>query len=101
MSQSGIRKTPGYVEKVDSFPRPTTIGGLREFLGLVNFQRKFVDNCSEIQKPLSSLTGGKRNKELKWSPEMVEAFEIFDPFESSSILITAEEVLVDMSMFDE
>ena len=49
----GMRKVPGYVDKVKNMARPTTVGQLREFLGLANFQRKFVPHFSTIQKPLS------------------------------------------------
>ena len=75
VSRSGIRKTDDYLRKVEEFPRPKTVGELREFLGLVNFQRKFIPNCSEIQKPLSCLTGGRKRKLLVWTPDMVEAFK--------------------------
>ena len=75
VSRGGVRKTPAYIEKVDSFPRPTTVRQLREFLGLVNFQRKFIPGCSTLQKPLSALTGGAKKKVLQWTPDMVAAFE--------------------------
>ena len=74
VSQSGIRKTNKYTKSVESYPKPQTVGQLREFLGFINFQRKYVPNCSVIQKPLSCLTGGKKNKPLTWTPEMEEAF---------------------------
>ena len=75
VSEEGIRKTPEYVEKIENYPRPTNVGELREFLGLINFQRKFLPNCSEVQKPLSCLTGGKKKKQLEWSTEMINSFE--------------------------
>ena len=75
VSTTGIKKTREYVEKVMNFPMPETVGGLREFLGLINFQRKYVPNCSTIQKPLSSLTGGKSNQRINWTEEMTSAFE--------------------------
>ena len=75
VSASGIGKCPKYIEKVVSFPKPGTVGELRGFLGLINFQRKYIPRCSELQKPLSCLTGGKTKKKLEWSIEMTEAFE--------------------------
>jgi hypothetical protein len=74
VSQSGIKKTPEYVDKISEYPQPTTAGELRQFLGLINFQRKFLPNCSEIQKPLSIHTGGRKTKALTWTDEMVDAF---------------------------
>ena len=75
VSRSGISKTPQYVEKIKNYPRPTTRGELREFLGFVNFQRKFVSNCSLMQQPLSCLTGGNKNKKLEWTDKMIESFD--------------------------
>ena len=74
VSRSGIRKTRKYVQSVVDFPQPKTVSDLRQFLGFINFQRKFLPRCSEIQKPLSCLTGGKRSKVLDWTPEMLSAF---------------------------
>lgn len=74
VGRDGIRKTHAYLKKVEEYPRPENLGELREFLGLLNFQRKFVPHCSEIQKPLSSRTSGRKNKKLEWNAEMEEAF---------------------------
>ena len=73
ISPTGIRKTVDYVKKISEYPQPTTIGELREFLSFVNFQRKFLPNCFEIEKPLSCLTGGRRAKLLTWTPDMLTA----------------------------
>ena len=75
VSRTGISKPKAYLEKINNFPRPSNVRQLREFLGLVNFQRKFVPECSITQKPLAELTGGKGNKKVTWTPEMEHAFE--------------------------
>ena len=75
VSSSGVSKTEEFVKKVANFPQPETVQQLREFLGLVNFQRKFLQHCSEVQQPLSALTGGSKNKKLDWTNKMIEAFE--------------------------
>ena len=75
VSSSGVQKTGEYVEKVRNYPRPGTVGELREFLGLINFQRKFIPHCSTLQKPLTRLTGGKSKKKLDWDKEMLDSFE--------------------------
>ena len=76
VGKDGIQKSPEFVEKVLKFERPQTVGELRQFLGLANFQRKFVARFSEIQKPLSELTGGRnRRKRLNWTQQMEDSFE--------------------------
>jgi hypothetical protein len=75
VSSQGLAKPQSYIDAVTSFPRPTTVKELRKFLGLVNFQRKFVSNCSVLMKPLSKLTGGRGSSKIIWSDIMIEAFE--------------------------
>ena len=75
ITRTGLSKQTKYIEKVSKFPKPTTVKELREFLGLINFQRKFVPFCSSLQKPLSQYTGGKSKAKIEWNPQMEEAFE--------------------------
>ena len=75
VSASGLKKQLDYVEKVDAFPRPQTVREVQQFLGLLNFQRKFVKDLSTLQRPLSELTGGKKNSKIVWTEERVKAFE--------------------------
>jgi hypothetical protein len=75
IDRQGIRKSPEFMQKVKEYPRPGTVTQLRQFLGLVNFQRKFINKCSVIAKPLSELTGGPKRQKLVWSPDMLSAFE--------------------------
>ena len=71
----GIRKSPEFIQKIKDYPKPKTVTELRQFLGLVNFQRKFISRCSEIGKPLSELTGGPKKKVITWTNEMDTAFD--------------------------
>lgn len=75
ISERGIAKCPKYIEQVKEFPVPTTVTQVRQFLGLVTFQRKFIRNCSIIAQPLSKLTSGPKKKKLTLNEEEVAAFE--------------------------
>jgi hypothetical protein len=74
VGSSGLQKAPEYVDQVTNFPKPSTVSQLRQFLGLVNFQRKFIPNCSVIAQPLSCLTGGPKKKQITWTDAMDSAF---------------------------
>jgi hypothetical protein len=78
VSAEGLRKPPHNIEKVQAMLRPTTVRGLREFLGLANFQRKFVPNFSAIRKPLNEKNGGRGTRKLKWNHDMIKAFEMLN-----------------------
>ena len=60
MSEQGVATDPGKVDKVKSWPTPTTTG-------LANYYRDFAG----IVKPLLKLT--ERNGTLKWTPECDDA----------------------------
>jgi len=60
------------VQGIIDFPVPTTIRKLRQFLGMVNFYRKHIPNCSEIAKPLFELLS---RKTIKWSQPCQVAFD--------------------------
>lgn len=74
VGRSGMKKNPTYTKEVVDFPKPKTVEDLRRFLGLLNFQRKFIPNCSSIAKPLSQHVGGPKRKLLLWTTEMETAF---------------------------
>ena len=74
ISHKGIRKSSEYVDKVMQVEKPQTVKEMRKFLGLVNFQRKFVPYCSILTKPLSEWTTGSRSKKVEWNARMEEAF---------------------------
>ena len=91
VGRTGMKKLPAYVQKVDEFPKPTTVRELRSFLGFVNFQRKFIPRCSVIAKPLSRVTGGRKSqgtRKLKWTEEMETAFLKLKEALKEDILLT-------------
>ena len=76
INRQGIKKSPEFIEKVKNYPKPKTITELRQFLGLVNFQRKFIQNCSLITKSLSSITGQPKRKIINWTEEQTNSFNL-------------------------
>ena len=59
VSAAGISPLPSKVQTIADFPVPHTIRKLREFLGLVNFYRRFIPNCATILQPLTDLLSSK------------------------------------------
>ena len=72
---NGLRKSEEYVKSVKNVKKPTTVKEMRKFLGLINFQRKFIEDCSLLTQSLSPWTAGNRNRKIAWSTEMDEAFD--------------------------
>jgi hypothetical protein len=74
VSADGLAKQPDYVEKIVQFPRPRTVKELQTFLGLVGFQRKFIEGCSMIAKPLNAWLGKRQSTVVRWDEDMDRAF---------------------------
>ena len=52
---TGIRPLETKVQVIREFPPPTTQRKLREFIGLINFYRRFIPDCATTLEPLNSL----------------------------------------------
>jgi len=68
----GVAMDQDKVEAVSSWPQPHSPRGLRGFLGLAGYYRRFIQNYRTIAAPLTALL---RKAAFVWSPEATEAFE--------------------------
>ncbi|GKB68894.1 putative reverse transcriptase domain-containing protein [Tanacetum coccineum] len=74
VNQNGIHVDPGKIEAVKNWEAPTSPTGVRSFLGLAGYYRRFIANFSSIAKPLTLLT--QKNKKYVWGAEQEEAFQL-------------------------
>lgn len=72
VSKDGLRPGSKKIDAVASFPVPTNIHHVRQFVGLASFFRRFIPNFGAIAKPLTSLT--KANVPWSWEQPQEEAF---------------------------
>ena len=71
---SGIRPLESKTEVIRNFPQPASQRKLREFLGLVNFYRRFIPNGATILHPLNRLLSKSTPNTLTWTDATVAAF---------------------------
>ena len=78
LSKNGIKKSQEYIDRILKAPKPRTVHELMKFMGLVNFQRRFIRSCSELTKPLTDAIDHKakniKKKEVHWNESMEKAF---------------------------
>ena len=65
---------PGKVEKILAAGRPVSKKGVRSFLGLVGYYRKFVPYFADVARPSTDLTKGPVSK-IEWTAECEAAFK--------------------------
>lgn len=77
ITAEGIMPLESRVESVKKFPAPTSFRKLREFLGLLNFHRRFIPSCARVLQPLTDLLRRDDQKapEFCWSDEHQNAFQ--------------------------
>jgi hypothetical protein len=77
VSAAGIRPLPARIATIQAHQPPANIKQLQGFLGLFNFNRRFVKDAAAIIKPLTdALKGGKSGTAaVEWSPPLQAAFK--------------------------
>ena len=73
VSASGIKPDPEKVKAIQNLATPTTVKGVRSFIGMCGYYRRFVPNFVKIAKPLTDLT--KKNRHFYWTEECQVSFE--------------------------
>lgn len=90
VSGEGVRPLDEKVHAIQQFPPPQTVRGLRRFLGMLNFYRRFLKNAAEHQAPLNDLLVGqdmKGSKPVNWTPHLQKIFELCKKSLSDAVML--------------
>ena len=69
----GVRIDPAKVEAITNWESPTSVSGVRSFLGFANFYRTFIKNYSDLTLPLTQLT--HKGALYQWTNQCEQAFQ--------------------------
>lgn len=69
----GVRMDPDKIKAIQEWEAPTTVKGVRSFLGFANFYRRFIQGFSEIVRPLTDLT--QKDNPFLWTSMAEDAFQ--------------------------
>ena len=75
ISHLGSTPLPSKVKAIEDFPKPSTVKGLQEFLGMINFYHRFISHAASLLLPLHcALQKSTPRQVLSWTAEMDNAF---------------------------
>ncbi|GKE37160.1 reverse transcriptase domain-containing protein [Tanacetum coccineum] len=69
----GIEVDKGKIDVIAKLPHPTTVKGIRSFLGHAGFYRRFIKDFSKISRPMTHLL--EKNTPFIFSEECIQAFQ--------------------------
>nr|GEV76214.1 reverse transcriptase domain-containing protein [Tanacetum cinerariifolium] len=86
ISKKGIEVDKAKIEVISKLPYPTTVKGIRSFLGHAGFYRRFIKDFSKISRPMTHLL--EKNSPFIFSNECIQAFRTLkDKLTEASIFI--------------
>nr|GEY81963.1 reverse transcriptase domain-containing protein [Tanacetum cinerariifolium] len=74
ISKKGIEVDKAKIEVISKLPHPSTVKGIRSFLGHAGFYRRFIKDFSKISRPMTHLL--EKNSSFIFSNECIQAFRI-------------------------
>jgi hypothetical protein len=73
INKDGLAVDPKKVADILNWKAPTDARGIKSFVGMVGYYRRFIEGFSKIAKPMTALLANK--VEFKWTQKCQEAFE--------------------------
>ncbi|GJZ98088.1 reverse transcriptase domain-containing protein [Tanacetum coccineum] len=102
ISKNGIEVDKAKVDVIAKLPHPTTVKGVRSFLGHAGFYRRFIKDFSKISRPMTHLL--EKNTPFIFSDKCIQAFNTLKKLTEAPILIAPDwdlpfELMCDASDF--
>lgn len=91
ISSNGVKPNEKKIETIKSFPEPKSIRGIRSFLGMMGYYRRFVKDFAKIAKLLTNLLRGEGVHSNKW---ILLSSDQRACFEKMKTVLTSSDILI-------
>lgn len=89
VSAKGIEVDKAKIETIEKLPPPTSVKGIRSFLGHAGFYKRFIKDFSKISKPLCNLL--EKDIPFEFDESCLEAYRILkEKFITASIIVAPD-----------
>jgi hypothetical protein len=85
IKRDGLVVDPKKVADILDWKAPTDVQGIKSFIGMDGYYRRFIEGFSKIAKAMTALLAKK--VEFKWTPECQESFETLKKLATTLVLI--------------
>nr|GEZ02228.1 reverse transcriptase domain-containing protein [Tanacetum cinerariifolium] len=87
ISKKGIEVDKAKIEVISKLPHPTTVKGIRSFLGHAGFYRRFIKDFSKISRPMTHLL--EENSPFIFSNDCIQAFKTLQEKLTEALILIA------------
>jgi hypothetical protein len=74
INRDGLAVDPKKVAAILDWKAPKDVRGIKSFIGMAGYYRRFIEGFSKIARPMTALLAKK--VEFKWTPAYQESFEM-------------------------
>ena len=87
ISKKGIEVDKAKVDVIVKLPSPTTVKGVRQFLGHAGFYNRFIKDFSKLAKPLCELL--VKDAKFEWDDRRQQSFKELKQFFTTAPIMRA------------
>jgi hypothetical protein len=97
INKEGLAVDPKKVADILNWKAPMDARGIKSFIGMAGYYRRFIEGFSKITKPMIALLGNK--VEFKWTQKCQEAFEALKEKLTTALVLVLPDVHKPFSVY--
>jgi hypothetical protein len=97
INKDGLTVDPNKVADILNWKAPTYARGIKSFIGMARYYRRFIEGFSKIAKPMTALLANKL--EFKWTQKCQEAFQALKEKLTTAPVLVLPDVHKPFSMY--